>query len=85
MHLKRWFQKDFKFYEDYNKFMEEISKGYVRAAKINPPDGRIWYLPHHRIYQPNKPSKLRVVFDSKAELKGRSVNKELLPCLRQAN
>ena len=65
--------------------MEEISKGYVRAAKINPPDGRIWFLPHHRIYQPNKPSKLKVVFDSKAELKGRSVNKELLPCLRQAN
>ena len=24
MHLKRQFQKDFKFYDDYNKFMEKI-------------------------------------------------------------
>ena len=41
MHLKRWFQKQFKFYEDYNKFMEEIMrKGYAREAKTNPPDER---------------------------------------------
>ena len=41
MYLKRWFQKDFKFYEDYNKFMEEIiCKRYAREAKTNPPDGR---------------------------------------------
>ena len=39
MHLKRQFQRDFKFYEDYNKFMEEIiSKEYAREAKTNPPD-----------------------------------------------
>ena len=38
-HLKRWFQRDFKFYEDYNKFMEEIiSKEYAREAKTNPSD-----------------------------------------------
>ena len=30
----------FKFYEDYNKFMEEIiSKRYAREAKTNSPDG----------------------------------------------
>ena len=41
MHLKRWFQKQFKFYEDYNKFMEEIMrKGYAREAKTNPGDER---------------------------------------------
>ena len=59
MHLKRQFQKDFKFYEDYNKFMEEIiSEGYAREAKNNSPDGRTWYLPHHGVDHPNKPSKL---------------------------
>ena len=80
MHLKRWFQKDFKFYEDHNKFMEEIIiKGYAREAKTNPPDGRTWCLPHHGVYHPHKPSKLRVVFDCSAELNGRSTNKELLP------
>ena len=76
MHLKRWFQKDFKFHEDNNKFMEEIiSKGYVREAKTNPPDGRTWYLPHHGIYHSHSPSKLRVVFDCSAELNGGLINK----------
>ena len=80
MHLKRRFQKYLKFYEDYNKFMEEIlSKGYAKESKPNPPDGRTWYLPHRGVYHPHKPSKLRVVFDCSAELNGRSINKELLP------
>ena len=44
MHLKRRFQKDLKFYEDYNKFMEEIiSKGYAREVKTNHPDGRTFF------------------------------------------
>ena len=85
MHLKKWFEKDCKFYEDYNKFTEKIiTKGYGREAKTNSPDGRTWYLPHHTmeehgIYHSHKPSKLRVVFDCSAELNGRSINKELLP------
>ena len=75
MHLKRWFQKDFKFHED-NKFMEEIiSKVYVREVKTNPPDGRMWYLPHHSVYHSHRPSKMRVVFDCSAELNGGSINK----------
>ena len=38
MDPKRRFQKDLKFYENYNKFIEEIiSKGYARKAKTNPP------------------------------------------------
>ena len=64
MHLKRPLQRDFDFYEDYNKFMEEIiSKEYVRKTITNPLDGRTWYLPYHGVYHPHKPSKLRVVFD----------------------
>ena len=44
MHLKKWFEKDCKFYEDYNKFMEEIiSKGYAREVKTNHPDGRTFF------------------------------------------
>ena len=80
MHLKRWFQKDFKFYEDDNKFVEEIiSKGYAREAKTNAPDGRRWYLPHHDVYHPHKASKPRVVFECSTELNGRPINKELFP------
>ena len=41
IYLKRRFLKDSKFYEDYNKFMEEIiSKGYGREANTNSPDGK---------------------------------------------
>ena len=41
IYLKRWFLKDTKFYEDCNKFMEEIiSKGYAREANTNSPDGK---------------------------------------------
>ena len=44
IHLKRRFQKDLRFHEDYNKFMEEInSKGYEREAETNPPNVRTWY------------------------------------------
>ena len=78
MHQKRQFQKDFKFYDDYNKFMEKIiSQRNVREAKTNPPDGRTWYLPHHGVCHPHKPRRLRVVFDGSTELNGRSMNKEL--------
>ena len=37
-----------------------------------------WYLPHFGIYHPQKPEKIRVVFDSAAENNGVSLNKLLL-------
>ncbi len=37
-----------------------------------------WYLPHLGIYHPQKPEKIRVVFDSAAENNGVSLNKLLL-------
>ena len=36
-------------------------------------------LPHHAVYHPRKPGKIRVVFDCSAEFEGKSINKELLP------
>ena len=38
--------------------MEEIiSKGYIKESQATPKDYREWYLPHHGVYQPNKPEK----------------------------
>ena len=37
-----------------------------------------WYLPHFAVYHPQKPQKIRVVFDSAAETAGISLNKILL-------
>ena len=39
---------------------------------------KIWYLPHFGIYHPKKSTQILVVFDSSAEYKGTSLNKELL-------
>ena len=37
-----------------------------------------WYLPHHGIYHPKKPDKIRVVFDCSCQYKGMSLHKEHL-------
>ena len=40
--------------------------------------GAIWYLPHHPVLNPNKPDKVRVVFDCAACYQGTSLNDQLL-------
>ena len=75
--LKRRFTRDPKYKQDYVSFMNEmIRAGYAeRALKENP---KFWYLPHHSVYHPKKPGKIRVVFDCSAEFEGHSLNRELL-------
>ena len=53
-----------------------LAEGY---AEVLPPEivaieGRIWYIPHHHVLNPNKPDKLRVVFDCACPFQGRSLN-----------
>ena len=38
----------------------------------------VWYIPHHGVYHPKKPHKIRVVFDCSAQFEGESLNKHLL-------
>ena len=40
-------------------------------------EGKCWYIPHHGVYNENKPNKIRIVFDSSTEYQGRSLNNEL--------
>ena len=37
-----------------------------------------WYIPHHGIYHPHKPGKIRIVFDCSARYQGKSLNDLLL-------
>ncbi|XP_035986916.1 uncharacterized protein LOC118560197 [Fundulus heteroclitus] len=37
-----------------------------------------WYIPHHSVYHPKKPEKIRVVFDCSAKHEGTSLNDHLL-------
>jgi hypothetical protein len=69
--------------QDYFNFMAKLFEcGHAVPIPIEttPPKetGKIWYLPHFGVYHPRKPNKIRVVFDSSAEFKGTSLNKELL-------
>ena len=40
--------------------------------------GQLWYIPHHSVYHPKKPNKIRVVFDCSARFGGTSLNDQLL-------
>ena len=78
--------KDDRFHQQYTEFMQEIlEKDYAKESKETPQDGRVWYLPHHGVYHPRKPDKIRVVFYCSSELNGRSINKELLMGLDLTN
>ena len=57
-----------------------IEKGYARPVENNGGcrSNRIWYLPHHPVCSPNKPGKVRIVFDCAAKYKGTSLNDNLL-------
>ena len=78
IHLKRRFNKDLAFFEDYIKFMSNLLvKGYARKMDDSPV-GRAWYIPHHGVYHQSKPRKIRAVFDCSAQFAGKSLNQELL-------
>ena len=78
-YLEKKFSKNDQFREDYIRFMKDIiAKGYARKSTTKAASGKTWYLPHHGVYHPNKPGKIRVVFDLSADYKGRCLNRELL-------
>ena len=58
-----------------------IKKGYAKklskeeACKVSE---KTWYLPHHPVFNKNKPEKFQILFDVAAEYNGNSLNKALL-------
>ncbi|XP_074641192.1 uncharacterized protein LOC141898938 [Tubulanus polymorphus] len=80
--LKNKLLKNDKFRHDYNVFMDNIlAKGYAEQVPnedLRLENGRIWYIPHHGVYHPKKPEKVRVVFDCPALYGGVSLNSQLL-------
>lgn len=80
--LKQRLKRDRKYREHYEAFMKEmIDKGQAERVpdeELHLSNGRVWYIPHHGVYHPQKPDKIRVVFDASAEYKGESLNRHLL-------
>ncbi len=78
--LKKRFKKDQRYYEDYVKFMYDIiSRGDAEKVPEEEIDNSpVWYIPHHGVYHPQKPGKIRVVFDCSAKFQDTSLNDHLL-------
>ena len=67
----------------YSKGIQDyVEKSY--AEKIpedqisNSDEPAVWYLPHHPVFHPQKPEKVRIVFDCAATFGNVSLNKKLL-------
>lgn len=79
-HLKRKFILNESYKNDYMNYMKDIiERGDVEEVCDVGTYGEKWYIPHHGVYHPKKPEKLRVVFDCSAKYKGSSLNEHLLP------
>lgn len=55
-----------------------LTSGYAERAPAPPIGGRVWYLPHFAVVNPDK-KKIRVVHDAAAKARGVSLNDMLLP------
>ena len=78
-HLKRKLTVNPEYRQHYVGFMEEMLKrGDAEAVSSQGTNGEVWYIPHHGVYHPKKPKKIRVVFDCSAKFKGSSLNEHLL-------
>ena len=53
-----------------------IANGHAKLAS-NEDNSTGWFLPHHPVFHPRKPEKLRVVFDCAARFYGSSLNDQL--------
>jgi len=69
----------------HKRYSEEIQqmldKGYtepVRPADIQNNMDFTWYLPHHPVFNPNKPEKVRIVFDCAAICDSVSLNTQVM-------
>lgn len=77
--LKKKLKTNKQYHDQYKTFMEEtINKGDAEPVPTTSEGETEWYLPHHGVYHPRKPDKLRVVFDCSAKFHGVSLNDTLL-------
>lgn len=80
--LERKMSRDPDYARRYHAIIEGlVTNGYARkltTAEAAVSDDHLWYLPHFAILNPNKPGKMRVVFDAAACVGNVSLNTALL-------
>ena len=76
--LRRRLERDAQLMVKYKAGMEDLLvKGYAEEVgdpQVCPSESSVWYLPHHPVLNPNKPDKVRIVFDCAARYGGTSLN-----------
>ena len=79
--LKRRLLKDRELHEKYSGTIDSyVEKGYaklVQPDQLGSKENRLWYLPHHPVYQPLK-GKIRIVFDCAAKQTAESLKDSLM-------
>ncbi|XP_028316746.1 uncharacterized protein LOC114471941 [Gouania willdenowi] len=78
--LEKRLKRDEQYYMDYVHFMNDIiTRGDAEKVPETELDNKpAWYIPHHGVYHPHKPGKIRVVFDCSARFQETSLNDQLL-------
>ena len=78
--LRRRLEKDSWLHQHYTETMQTyLEKGYAEPVEDGcSGSGHSWFLPHHPVLSPNKPRKVRIVFDCASRCKGVSLNDELM-------
>ena len=83
--LKMRLKKDRKLHTKYKAGIDDyVNKGYAVKIKSSESENPVaeedngWYLPHHPVIHPQKPSKPRIVFDCAAKYDDVSLNSKLL-------
>ena len=86
-YLKKRLERDPGLHSKYKATMEDyIAKGHAKIVQPNDlktpeelsPRRPTWYLPHHPVTHPQKPEKVRIVFDCAAKFHNVSLNDQLL-------
>ncbi len=80
MYLRKKLDGDDKLKARYSAGIEDLlKKGF--AEKVHDgdegPQGLTWYIPHHAVFNVNKPEKLRIVFDCAATYMNTALNQEV--------
>ncbi|TKS65471.1 hypothetical protein D9C73_028149 [Collichthys lucidus] len=79
MSLRKTLKRKPEMKEHFVEFMKRtFSKGHAEKAPPLKPHQECWYLPSFGIYHPQKPGKIRIVFDSSAQCGNASLNQVLL-------
>lgn len=79
MSLRKTLKRKPEMKEHFVEFMKKtFSKGHAEKAPPLKPHQECWYLPSFGIYHPQKPGKIRIVFDSSAQCGNVSLNQVLL-------